>query len=212
MVRLANVRMRSMLLLVQFLSTCSGIDFKEPDEYSCDHERVSPTGKSSPCMCESGKCTLNVTLVFGHVAIPEASTGLHGPLHMLGFNTPGEDGLPFEFDKATYVNGTSPGPTLRVRAGDTLKILLHNNLPHEMVDTGSIKKVCMTSTWSICTRTGCTCLLASRVTRSFTRAWARTRCTSTSTTFQMTIWVARTGTIPTGTGRSRFTSTLARPE
>ena len=140
MARLANVRMRSMLLLVQFLSTCSGIEFKEPDEYSCEKERVSPTGKSPTCMCESGKCTLSVKLGFGHVAIPEARTGLHGPLHMLGFNTPGEDGLPFEVNKTMYVNGTSPGPTLRVRAGDTLRILLHNNLPHEWVDTGSIEE------------------------------------------------------------------------
>ena len=34
-------------------------------------------------------------------------------------------------------NGTSPGPTLRVRAGDTLHILLKNTLPSELVSTSS---------------------------------------------------------------------------
>jgi len=137
MVRLANVRMRSMLLLVQLLSICSGIDFKEPDEYSCETERKT-SGKSSTCSCDkSDRCTLSVTLVFGHVAIPMNNTGLNGTLHMLGFNTPGEDGPAFEVGKVMYVNGTSPGPTLRVRAGDTLRILLINNMPPELVHTGN---------------------------------------------------------------------------
>ena len=50
------------------------------------------------CSCNetSGKCTLNVTLEFGHVMIPEESTGLAGPLHMLGFNAPGPGDRPGE--------------------------------------------------------------------------------------------------------------------
>merc|ERR1719424_1138512 len=92
------------------------------------------------CDVELGNCTLSVTLVFGHVAIPGEFTGLNGPLHMLGFNTPREDGPKFEVGKTMYANGTSPGPTLRVRAGDTLKILLKNNLPPELVPTASIKE------------------------------------------------------------------------
>ena len=51
--------------------------------------------------------------------LSEESTGIVGDLHMLGFN------------------GTSPGPTLRVRAGDTLHILLKNTLPSELVSTSS---------------------------------------------------------------------------
>merc|ERR1740124_296042 len=98
------------------------------------------------CDKELGNCTLSVTLEFGHVSIPGESTGLNGPLHMLGFNTPGEDGPRFEVGKTKYdklgkyVNGTSPGPTLRVRAGDTLKIKLYNNLPPELVPTASVKE------------------------------------------------------------------------
>ena len=146
MVRLANVRMRSMLLLVQFLSTCSGIEFKEPHEYSCKEFRDTPGSyfsedHRSKCVCyENRTCTLSVELVFGHVSIPEESTGLHGPLHMLGFNAREVDGKPFEPGNTMYVNGKSPGPTLRVRAGDTLKILLQNNLPAEVVETASIKE------------------------------------------------------------------------
>ena len=146
MARLTNVRMRSMLLLIQFLSTCSGIQFKEPDEYSCEKVRDTPgshpnENHRSTCVCnENRTCTLSVTLVFGHVAIPGEFTGLNGPLHMLGFNTPREDGPKFEVGKTMYANGTSPGPTLRVRAGDTLKILLKNNLPPELVPTASIKE------------------------------------------------------------------------
>ena len=34
-------------------------------------------------------------------------------------------------------NGTSPGPTLRVRAEDTLHILLKYTLPSELVSTSS---------------------------------------------------------------------------
>ena len=91
MVRLVNVRMRSTFLLVQFLSTCSGIAFKEPEE------------------CHSKNGELNVTLEFGHVTIPKDRTGLPGNLQMLGFNVPGKP-------------GRSPGPTLRVRAGDALEV------------------------------------------------------------------------------------------
>ena len=132
MVRLANVRMRSMLLLVQLLSiSCSGIDFKQPDELSCEKVRNSSGTDTSVqladiCSCNetSGKCTLSVTLEFGHVMIPKESTGLKGELHMLGFNVPGSP-------------GRSPGPTLRVRAGDTLKVLLKNNMPPEVISTAS---------------------------------------------------------------------------
>ena len=132
MARLANVRMRSMLLLVQFLSTCSGIEF-EPDELSCEKVRTKSSGTDMPvqladmCKCDpSGNCTLSVTLEFGHVQIPKASTGLPGELHMLGFNVPGSP-------------GRSPGPTLRVRAGDTLEVLLKNNMPPELISTASDK-------------------------------------------------------------------------
>ena len=128
MVRLNNVRMRSMLiLLVQFLGNCNGIEFKEPDEYSCEEVRYASSGQSDMCSCKSGSCTLSVTLEFGHVNIPKERTGLKGELHLLGFNVPGSP-------------GRSPGPTLRVRAGDTLKILLKNNMPPELVDTSSPTK------------------------------------------------------------------------
>ena len=126
MVRLANVRMRSMLLLVQFLCTCSGIEFKQPDEHSCEKMLRETSGTTDKCVCESGKCTLSVTLEFGLVQIPAASTGLKGELHMLGFNVPDSP-------------GRSPGPTLRVRAGDTLNILLKNNMPPELISTSSTK-------------------------------------------------------------------------
>lgn len=108
MVRLVNVRMRSTFLLVQFLSTCSGIAFKEPEE------------------CHSKNGELNVTLEFGHVTIPKDRTGLPGNLQMLGFNVPGKP-------------GRSPGPTLRVRAGDTLRILLKNTMTPELVSTRSVR-------------------------------------------------------------------------
>ena len=89
MARLTNVRMRSMLLLVQFLSTCSSIEFK-PDELSCASVKEMNDTTIGTCTCDekSGKCTLSVTLEFGHVQIPENSTGLKGELHMLGFNVP----------------------------------------------------------------------------------------------------------------------------
>ena len=128
MVRLNNVRMRSMLiLLVQFLGTCNGIEFKDPDEYSCEEVRNGLSGPSDMCDCASGSCTLNVTLEFGHVNISEELTGLKGDLELLGFNVPGSP-------------GRSPGPTLRVRAGDTLKILLKNKMPLEKVNTASKRK------------------------------------------------------------------------
>ena len=133
MARLTNVRMRSMLLLVQFL-TSSGIEFQQPDELSCEEMR-KPSGTDMAvqladiCSCdfELGNCTLSVTLEFGLVQIPKESTGLSGELHMLGFNVPGSP-------------GRSPGPTLRVRAGDTLKVLLKNNMPPEVISTASDKK------------------------------------------------------------------------
>ena len=70
---------------------------------------------------------MSVTLEFGHVNISEELTGLKGDLEMLGFNVPGSP-------------GRSPGPTLRVRAGDTLKILLKNKMPPEQVNTASKTK------------------------------------------------------------------------
>ena len=125
MMPLSNVRMRSVLiLLVHFLGTCSGIEFKEPDEFSCEGVRNASSGQSDVCNCTSGTCTLSVTLEFGHVNISKELTGLKGELHLLGFNVPGSP-------------GRSPGPTLRVRAGDTLKILLKNNMPPELVSTAS---------------------------------------------------------------------------
>ena len=129
MARLTNVRMRSMLLLVQFLSTCSGIEFKQPDELSCASVKEMNDTTIGTCSYDkkSGKYTLSVTLEFGHVQIPENSTGLKGELHMLGFNVPGSP-------------GRSPGPTLRVRAGDTLKVLLKNNMPPEVISTASDTK------------------------------------------------------------------------
>ena len=121
---------RSMLFLVQFLSTCSGIDLKQPDELSCEKVR-KPSGTDTSvlaaiCSCdvESGNCTLSVTLEFGHVTIPKESTGLNEDLQMLGFNVPGYP-------------GRSPGPTLRVRAGDTLRILLKNTMQPEQVSTAT---------------------------------------------------------------------------
>ena len=139
MMRLANVRMRSMLLLVQLLSTCSGsefggpksidepvvIKFKEPVEYSC--EKVRPSGTSGICKCESGNCTLSVTLGFGEANILYENSGMVAngrhvdQFDMLGFNL------------------KSPGPTIRVRAGDTLRILLENHLDPELVSTKNVK-------------------------------------------------------------------------
>ena len=131
MMRLNNVRMRSMLFLVQLLSTCSGLlEFKQPYNISCDKVRgvAGRAHDDHTCECDgSGACTLSVTLEFGHVVIPKEHTGLKGELHLLGFNVPGSP-------------GRSPGPTLRVRAGDTLKILLKNNMPPEMVSTASPTK------------------------------------------------------------------------
>ena len=134
--RLANVQMRSMLLLVQFLSTCNGsefasidepkvITFKEPVEYSC--EKVRPSGTSGICKCESGNCTLSVTLGFGEANILYDNSGMVAngqhvdQFDMLGFNL------------------KSPGPTIRVRAGDTLRILLENHLDPELVSTKNVK-------------------------------------------------------------------------
>ena len=100
MARLTNVRMRSMLFLVQLLSiSCSGIKFQQPDELSCEKVRNSSGTDTSVqladiCSCdvELGNCTLSVTLEFGHVHIPKESTSLAGELHMLGFNVPGSPG------------------------------------------------------------------------------------------------------------------------
>ena len=121
-----------MLFLVQFLSTCSGIKFQQPDELSCEKVRNSSGTDTSVqladiCSCdvESGNCTLSVTLEFGNVTIPKESTGLEDDLQMLGFNVPGSP-------------GRSPGPTLRVRAGDTLRILLNNTMQPEQVSTATV--------------------------------------------------------------------------
>ena len=110
MVRLANVRMRSMLLLAQFASIiCSGgIEFQQPDEL------FSVNGE------------LNATLVFGDITLNYLDSGLmaHGEevdrFRTLGFN------------------GKTPGPTLRVRAGDTVRIRLENVLPPELVSTATV--------------------------------------------------------------------------
>ena len=61
----------------------------------------------------------------------------------VGFNVPGSP-------------GRSPGPTLRVRAGDTLRTLLKNNMPPELVSTTSSTKNGYHdfSVWSTYTRTG----------------------------------------------------------
>ena len=99
--------------------------FKEPEEYSC--EKMRPwSGTSENCTCNNGTCTLNVTLSFGDAEILFENSGLKvngqpvDRFHMLGFN------------------GQSPGPTIRVHAGDTLRILLKNNLSPELVDTSSV--------------------------------------------------------------------------
>lgn len=119
------------------------------------------------CECDgSGACTLSVTLEFGHVVIPKERTGLKGELHLLGFNVPGSP-------------GRSPGPTLRVCAGDTLKILLKNNMPPELVSTASSTKNGYHdfSVVNLCTRTGFTFPLWRRPTRSWRRPCAQTRRT-----------------------------------
>ena len=110
MARLTNVRMRSMLLLVQFVSIiCSGIEFRQPDEL------FSVNGE------------LNATLVFGDITVNYFDSGLIAKgqavdkFHTLGFN------------------GKTPGPTLRVRAGDTVRIRLMNVLPPELVSTETVK-------------------------------------------------------------------------
>ena len=110
--------------------TCSGggivTPFKEPDEHSCNDALRKASGTSGFCTCTSfGTCTLDVELDFGHVTLSGSSTGLKGELRMLGFHTPGSP-------------GTIPGPTLRVRAGDTLRVLLKNNLMKELVDTSAV--------------------------------------------------------------------------
>ena len=99
--------------------------FKEPEEYSC--EKMRPwSGTSENCTCKDGTCTLNVTLSFGDAEILFENSGLKvngqpvDRFHMLGFN------------------GQSPGPTIRVHAGDTLRILLKNNLSPELVNTSSV--------------------------------------------------------------------------
>ena len=103
----------------------SRIMFKEPEEYSC--EKMRPwSGTSENCTCNNGTCTLNVTLSFGDAEILFENSGLKvngqpvDRFHMLGFN------------------GQSPGPTIRVHAGDTLRILLKNNLSPELVNTSSV--------------------------------------------------------------------------
>ena len=132
MVRLNNVRMRSMLLLVQLLSTCSGLQFEQPDEYSCEKSRPTDgtnlnwrINEYASCFCSSGTCTLDVALDFGPVIVPGSHTGLNSDLRMLSFHTP---------DSAF----TTPGPTLRVRAGDTLLVLLTNKLAAEFVNTSDV--------------------------------------------------------------------------
>ena len=71
----------------------------------------------------SGTCTLSVVLSFGGASIIYANSGLKL-----------KDQAVDQFDMLGF-NGKSPGPTLRVRAGDTLRILLKNNLTPELVST-----------------------------------------------------------------------------
>ena len=111
---MANVRMRSMLLLVKLLNICSGNESGSGPGPGSGLVLQEPTNFTS----ENGE--LNVTLVFGNITLPEESTGLSGSLQMLGFN------------------GVSPGPTLRVRAGDTLRIRLNNTMPPELVSTANV--------------------------------------------------------------------------
>ena len=80
-----------MLLLVQLLSSCSGIEFMQPYNVSCDKVRGWVAGRAHDdhtCECDgSGACTLSVTLQFGHVVIPKERTGLKGELHLLWAST-----------------------------------------------------------------------------------------------------------------------------
>ena len=117
------MRMRSSLLLVllvEMLNTCSGVYFHPLPTNSPGRELREPMNHSS----KDGE--LNVTLVFGSLNLADNSDGTGVSVELVGFSS----GL--------GEAATSPGPTLRVRAGDTLRILLINNMPPEVVDTGSI--------------------------------------------------------------------------
>ena len=114
------MRMRSLLLLVEMLNTCSGVYFHPLPTNSPGRELREPMNHSS----KDGE--LNVTLVFGSLNLADNSDGTGVSVELVGFSS----GL--------GEAATSPGPTLRVRAGDTLRILLINNMPPEVVDTGSI--------------------------------------------------------------------------
>ena len=119
------------LLLVKLLSICSGgssVSLREPAEHRAHREPQGLGASASPnLLCNVSEPTysskdgnLTVNLTFGHVYLCTERTGLDVELHMLGFN------------------GVHPGPTLRVRAGDTLRIRLHNSMPPELVNTTSV--------------------------------------------------------------------------
>ena len=119
------------LLLVKLLSICSGgssVSLREPAEHRAHREPQHLGASASPnLLCNVSEPTysskdgnLTVNLTFGHVYLCTERTGLDVELHMLGFN------------------GVHPGPTLRIRAGDTLRIRLHNGMPPELVNTTSV--------------------------------------------------------------------------
>ena len=101
----------------------SPLALQEPTEYSCPETVRKTNGTSGNCTCMSGTCTLSVVLSFGGASIIYVNSGLKL-----------KDQAVDQFDMLGF-NGKSPGPTLRVRAGDTLRILLKNNLTPELVST-----------------------------------------------------------------------------
>ena len=105
--------MRSTLLLIELLSICSGLYHPLPT-------RTPGRVLTEPISHSSKDRELNVTLVFGPLDLAEDSNGMGVKLNLVGFND------------------TSPGPTLRVRAGDTLRILLKNHMKPEQVSTHSV--------------------------------------------------------------------------
>ena len=105
--------MRSTLILIEMLSICSGL-------YHPLRTRTPGRVRTDPISPYSKDRELNATLVFGPLDLAEDSNGMGVKLNLVGFND------------------TSPGPTLRVRAGDTLRILLKNHMKPEQVSTHSV--------------------------------------------------------------------------
>ena len=117
------MRMRSSLLLVllvEMLNTCSGVYFHPLPTNSPGRELREPMNHSS----KDGE--LNVTLVFGSLNLADNSDGTGVSVELVGFSS----GL--------GEAATSPGPTLRVRAGDTLRINLTNTMTPELVSTKNV--------------------------------------------------------------------------